>query len=53
LKSTVVLDRLFFLLVDVVVDHLVGDRAGSNGEVAASPEVPTPELALDTPFDNL
>jgi hypothetical protein len=47
LKSTVVLDRLAFLLVDVLVDHLIGDRPGGDRKVAACPEVPTPELALE------
>ena len=45
MKSTVVLDRLAFLLVDVLVDHLIGDRPGGDRKVAACPEVPTPELA--------
>jgi len=47
LKSIVVLDRLAFLLVDVLVDHLIADRAGGDRKVAACPEVPTPELALE------
>ena len=47
MKSTVVLDRLAFLLVDVLVDHLIGDRARGDRKVAARPEVPTPELALE------
>ena len=47
MKSTVVLDRLALLLVDVLVDHLVGDRPGGDRKVAACPEVPTPELALE------
>jgi hypothetical protein len=40
-------DRLAFLLVDVLVDHLIGDRPGGDRKVAACPEVPTPELALE------
>ena len=47
MKSTVVLDRLALLLVDVLVDHVVGDGAGGHGEVAARPEVPAPELTLE------
>jgi hypothetical protein len=38
---------LAFLLVDVLVDHLISDRAGGDRKVAARPEVPTPELALE------
>ena len=47
MKLTVILDRFTFLLVDVLVDHLIGDRAGGDRKVAACPEVPTPELALE------
>ena len=47
MKSTVVLDRFAFLLVGVLVDHLVGDSAGGDGEVAAHPELPTSELPLE------
>jgi hypothetical protein len=44
LKSTVVLDRLPFLLRDVLVDHLVRDVPRRDREVAAGPQVPAPEL---------
>ena len=47
MKSTVVLDRLALLLVDVFVDHVIGNRAGRDREVAARPEVPAPELSLE------
>ena len=44
MKSTVVLDRLPFLLRDVLVDHLVGDVPRCDREVPAGPQMPTPEL---------
>ncbi len=43
-KSTVVLDRLPFLLGDVLFDHPVGDGARSHGEVSPRPQVAAPEL---------
>jgi hypothetical protein len=42
-KSTVVDDLLAFVRVDVPSDHLVGDRAEADREVASRPEMPTPE----------
>ena len=47
MKSTVVLGQFAFLLVDVLVDHLIGDSAGDNAEVAARPELPASELPLE------
>jgi hypothetical protein len=39
LKSTVVLDRLAFLLADVVVNYLVGDGAGCDNPDEVNLEV--------------
>ena len=44
MKSTVVLDRLPFLLRDVLVDHLVGDVPRRDREVPTRPQMPPPEL---------
>ena len=43
-KSTVVLERLPFLLGDVLFDHRVCDRPSGHGEVAAGPQMAAPEL---------
>jgi hypothetical protein len=43
-KSTVVLERLPFLLGDVLFDHRVRDGSRGDGEVAARPQVAAPEL---------
>ena len=37
--------RSALLLVDVHTDHLVSRRAAADGEIAPSPEVPSPEHA--------
>lgn len=44
MKSTVVLDRLPFLLRDVLVDHRISDVPRGDREVPAGPQMPTPEL---------
>ena len=47
MKSTIVLDRLTVLLIDVLVDHVVGDGARRDREVASGPEGPTAERPLE------
>jgi hypothetical protein len=39
LKSTIIPDRLTFLLIDVVVYHLVGDGAGYDDQDEVNLEV--------------
>lgn len=46
MKSTVILDGLALLLVDVLVDHFVGDGARCHGKISARPQVPAPLLLL-------
>lgn len=43
-KSTVVGDLLAFLFVDVLPNHLISNRAGSDCQVASCLQVPPPEL---------
>ena len=43
-KSTVVSNLLALLLVNILTDHLIGDRAGADRQVATCPQMPSPKL---------
>ena len=46
-KSTVIHHLLALLLIDVLPDHLVRDRAAADRKVASCPKVPPPKLLAE------
>ncbi len=43
-KLTVIMHRFSFLLSNVLLDHLIRDGSGADGQVPSGPKVPAPEL---------